>query len=489
MPNGVAFWDFKRGAEVRSRQPIQRGQNSSLTLDAWGTALSVSGTSNLGRAVLPCAGADQPGARDFTAAILFTPTALDGYLAVGRWNSGASPSTCDWLLGAIGSFSGTTTDFSVACGSTVYTASVTAGWLANATYLLVGRRRGTTLTVTRMLVQYMGFPGDLSSMKTGSTTHAGITTINSNASLGLKLGEIDIGAGYNTSMRTSRLALWNRAISDAELLDLYTGRWPAVQSPLRLYFDGGGGGAAAQFSGAASAQADAAAQLTTAIPLSGAAAVVATAAGALVTGIPLSGQASVVSLADGMLTAQITLSGNSLAQAMGAAGITTGIPLAGASAALAESGGSLITQIRLDGSALAQALAGGNLSTIPAGLSGAASAQAIGAGNLLTEIPLTGAAKAYVTAAGGLTTILPLTGAAASVARASGDLTIEVAYTGAALVTALAGGDLTTVIRLDGAALARAAASGSLGGGSGLPAVIHHRVTAKARQWKVTATA
>lgn len=268
------------------------------------------------------------------------------------------------------------------------------------------------------------------------------------------------------------------------------------------------GGPAAELDGDATATATVTGTLTTQIPLSGAAAVITTAAGALSTQIALAGAAATVSSAAGALSASITLSGAALSQALAAAGLTTAIALAGTAAGAAQADGelasgaaqlagaasaaatgiaSLTTQIALSGAALVAALASGDLSATPAGLAGSATAGASAAGALLTQIPLTAAAEASTTAAGGLTTIIQLAAAAASISSATGALLVEFTLSGAALAQALAGGDLTTLIQLDAAAVARAAAFGSLGGGSGVPAILRHLVEAASANWTVEA--
>jgi hypothetical protein len=216
-----ALWSGARWADAVSGRPVGLALTSVAgAVTRMGRALRVSGTGTLNRAILRCAsGADTPGARDFTAIALFRlDSTAGGYAAIGRWNTGASPSTCDWYIGADGTFGGTTTDFAVAAGSTIYKATVSAGWVAGATYLLIGRRRGTTILLDRLSL-------DDRIASSASTTNAGITTINSHSARQLKIGEIDAGASLNADLSLIMGALVPRAITDAEVAELQRNPW------------------------------------------------------------------------------------------------------------------------------------------------------------------------------------------------------------------------------------------------------------------------
>lgn len=415
-----ALWAFSHLADQVSGKPITRAAtaNSRVDLRA-GTHLAVTGTSVANRAVLNCdSGADKPGAGDFTVIHRFVLRSSTGYLSVGRWNTGGTPSSCDWFLGAGNQFgsSGTTSDFLVAVGSAPpYTASVAGGWAVGFEYILVGRRRGTTILVDRY--------NEDGTILSASTTNAGITTINSNSARSLKLGEIDAGATYNAALDSSLVALFPYALTDADLRDLLPNTWALFAPDDDIIWIPGGAGGAAELAGAAIAQASASAALTTSISLAGAALSVATAAGSLTTQISLAGSATAVAGASGELTAQITVAGAAVAEAVAAAGLTTAIALAGAASAEATATGDLTAGTGgLEGAAAAQASVVATLTTSII-LTGAAAALAGGAGTLTTSIPLTAAALAQAIAAGSLSTSIRLAGAAAATATATGDLT------------------------------------------------------------------
>lgn len=207
-----AAWVGSLPFDVVSSLPITRTSSLSVSNNPSGRAYKVAGTSTLGRVVLNCGAADKPGAGDFTAVIRFVPTTVAAPIYVlGRWNTGASPGTNDWLL--LIDLGGTgTTQFMVECGLTVYTASTpVAGIVAGNEYTFVARRKGTTISVFRF-----NSSGD-HSMLTGSTTNAGITTINSNGARSLRLGEIDTAAGLNGDMAASHVGLFPRALTDGEI--------------------------------------------------------------------------------------------------------------------------------------------------------------------------------------------------------------------------------------------------------------------------------
>lgn len=219
-----ALWVGGIRVDLASTRPMSFGTSGSVVNSKAGRAFSATGTANLGRVVFGTdTGADKPGAGDFTVAIWFRLSSIaTGYAAIGRWNTGATPSTSDWYLGAAGTFGGTTIDFTVAVGSSTYTASYSpSGWATGYDYVLVGRRRGTTIYVDRVTV----IDGSIVS---ASTTNAGITTINSNSARALKLGEIDAGAIYNAELTADYVALFPRCISDAELRALW-------QNPSQLF--------------------------------------------------------------------------------------------------------------------------------------------------------------------------------------------------------------------------------------------------------------
>ncbi len=201
-PNSVlssrALWNFGQGARdsVSGAAATLAAGYTSVVATPSGTGMAVSGTGTLGRCVLgSTVSAIAPGTGDFTVFLLFRyDGSSGGYAAIARWNSGGAAATCDWLLGAGNTFSGTTADFEVAVGSTIYTASASsASWTVGKIYLLIGRRSGTTIYVDR-------FDVATRSRVSGTTQNAGITNINYNVSRSTKIGEIDVGTGYNANL-------------------------------------------------------------------------------------------------------------------------------------------------------------------------------------------------------------------------------------------------------------------------------------------------
>lgn len=156
-----------------------------------------------------------PGAGDFTVACLFKTGALQ-YSVIARWNTGGAPGTNCWFLGQ----NGDSGAFSVECGSSTFSASIAgAGMPDGQWFMLVGRRRGTTIYVDK-------FAAD-GTHSSASTTNAGITTINDVPARKLKLGEIDASFAYNSTAKYLFAATWRRALLDAELPLLFANVWQA----------------------------------------------------------------------------------------------------------------------------------------------------------------------------------------------------------------------------------------------------------------------
>lgn len=231
-----ALWSGLNGVDVVSGRAPQLSSLASFYPTTSGMSLKVAGTASLDRAVLNCANADKPGSNDFTVLIRFRFDGNTGaYAALGRWNTGASISTCDWYLGAPATFSTATAAFTVACGSSTYEASVSAAWTVGEEYTMVGVRTGTTLSVYR-LTRSTG------AIVSASTTNAGITTINSNSARKLKLGEIDAGATYNANISAAIVGILPYGASD--VLALLRNPWQLFAPrtiPIPLAAAGGGG--------------------------------------------------------------------------------------------------------------------------------------------------------------------------------------------------------------------------------------------------------
>lgn len=242
-PGVGGLWFGSTWADRVSGRAISGSQIGQRVTTASGhRAISVTGTAALGRAVLNNNGSDRIGGRDFTVMIRFVLQSTSGYAGIGRWDTGATPANCDWSLG--GNQWATEQIFSVAVGSTAYTATTgAAGTSVGSEYTMVGRRRGTTIEVIR----YNLVGGRISgSAVTGSTTNAGITTVNYNSARSLKLGEIDLGATYNSAFDCIAAAIENRAWTDAEIREYAEAPW-LLAAPRRIIIPvsaGAGGGIA-----------------------------------------------------------------------------------------------------------------------------------------------------------------------------------------------------------------------------------------------------
>lgn len=218
-PGVSALWSGASAVDSVGGRTWTRSSLADIVPTQHGLAIKVAGTGSLDRTVLNCDGADKPGAGDFTAVIRFR---FDGngtaYAALGRWNTGLSLSTCDWYLGAPSTFAVATVGFSVACGSSLYTASAAAAWSIGGTYTLIGVRRGTTISVHRL-------DDATNAIARGSTTNVGITTINAISERKLKLGEIDAGKQYNANLSANVIGLLPFAATDAQINELLFNPW------------------------------------------------------------------------------------------------------------------------------------------------------------------------------------------------------------------------------------------------------------------------
>lgn len=209
------LWYGSRGRDAVSERTVTRNASGTITSNLRGKAFSVADIITLDRCVLDAPDASTtPGAGDFTAAVRFVLRGTAGYAAVARWFSGGSPAQSCWFLGANGQFVGTTADFSVAVGSASYTASATGlSWVNGREYLLVGTRVGTTIKVVR-------YDYTAGTWGTASTTNAGITIVNDVSARKVKLGEIDLGSGYNSTLDADFVGIWGRGLTDNEIRQL-----------------------------------------------------------------------------------------------------------------------------------------------------------------------------------------------------------------------------------------------------------------------------
>lgn len=206
-----------------------------------GVGIKVSGLAVADRAILAPAYSKvgEIGARDFTAICRFTLDSTNGYNVFGKWNTGGSPTTCEWLLGAGAGFGGSTADFMIVVGATTYVASITGlSWGVGRTYTIVGRRSGTTISV----ILYDSYTKTISS---ASVTNAGITSVNTQTGRALKLGEIDLGSAYNAEITVDIAATFARTLSDTEINVAISNPWQlfAPRRTRRYISLGAGGGA------------------------------------------------------------------------------------------------------------------------------------------------------------------------------------------------------------------------------------------------------
>ena len=241
--SSIAAWNFANDAEANSG--ILAVRNTSYVSRSVSNGMigaSVSGSAVLDRYVLGHTIQQvNIGSSDFTVCVTFAySTSISAYSVLGRWNTGASASTCDWFLGAPSTFNNSTAGFTVACGSVLYTASCANSWVSENVYTLIGRRRGTTISINV-------YNHSTGTSAYGETTNAGITTVNFNASRKTKLGEIDAGAVYNLTATYYLASTENRSISDAEVIDRasLSKRWQIFAPVNRpIFVDLGAGGPA-----------------------------------------------------------------------------------------------------------------------------------------------------------------------------------------------------------------------------------------------------
>lgn len=217
-----ALWHGSSMADAVTGSLITRSSSASQNTGPSGLYHRVAGTGSLDRLVLQTS-ADNIGAGNFTVLIrtILRGNLSNAYMAVGRWMG--PPSTSDWYLGAGSSFTGSTVDFGVACGTEPIgvSATVPGGWATGVEYTIVGRRLGTTL--------YVDLFSGIALLVSGSYSSGLINTVNYN-SHNLTFGEYKGGgAAYNLDSDTSLLALFPRCLSNAEILAL------AVDSPWHLF--------------------------------------------------------------------------------------------------------------------------------------------------------------------------------------------------------------------------------------------------------------
>lgn len=226
-----AIWNFADDVEPISGLVATTGPNSSRGLNEFGRYVNVTLQANLNRYICKSTrDAIDIGSGDFSVWVKFTYLGyVGGYSIFGRWNTGSTPSTSDWFLGAPSGFSGTSVGFSVATATSIYSASAVGSWVVGKTYTLIGRRKGTTIFVDR-------YCHDDGVWVSGSTTDSGITTINYNSARNTKLGEIDVGKSYNAAANYYLAGTSKQCFSDDGLRELVSNPWQIFKPRTRYLF-------------------------------------------------------------------------------------------------------------------------------------------------------------------------------------------------------------------------------------------------------------
>ncbi|GAB3859981.1 hypothetical protein GCM10028822_37410 [Hymenobacter terrigena] len=155
------------------------------------------------------------GAADFTVEYWVVKKASSsGYsntVPVGKWNTGATPGTNEWMLGMSAGGNDDKPCFWVESGNTIYQCNGTVPLTLNRWHQLVGVRQGSWL--------YLYADGVLQ-----ASTYVGTAAVN-NVGRDLLMGKIL--AGYNVNMRLDEVRIWNVARTAAQVLAAYTNQ-PAL---------------------------------------------------------------------------------------------------------------------------------------------------------------------------------------------------------------------------------------------------------------------
>lgn len=199
---------------------ITFGAGGAMIAGRSGATISVSPWYNTYRAVLDAKGADKIGDGDFSVLLKFTHrnnTSVDA-IVFGRWSLS---STKEWALWTGGT---PVVAFSVVCGGTQYDATATvSSWVDDQDYILIGRRRGTTLYVD-FINQTTG------EIASGSTTNGAITTVDHDPARSLVLGELEGWTWATVDLDVPCAALFPRCLSDQEVKSLLRNPWQLFAS-------------------------------------------------------------------------------------------------------------------------------------------------------------------------------------------------------------------------------------------------------------------
>ena len=169
------------------------------------------------------------GTQSFTAcAWLKQKSANFGWSGAGfnKWNTGASPGTNNWSFGLASDYNVLRPSFTIESSGTFYSVSSSENVTANNWYHVAAVRDGGTLRI------YVN--GALK----GTNSPAGLSSRSITAySQPLYIGKI--GAGYNAFMDAGRSQIYNKALSDAEVLALYNAQKTdfIITNGLQFYID------------------------------------------------------------------------------------------------------------------------------------------------------------------------------------------------------------------------------------------------------------
>lgn len=206
----------------------------------FGAVVGASGVAALSRVSFGRPAASEPGTRDFTVASLWRcDNKRSGFSVVSKWNTGASPTTCDWALGSNGAGLGNPSAFSIAVGGTTYSATIAISGIDLPVngyhYLWVGRRRGARLWLDTFCFETGRFLHSTASGSAGA--------VNANSARAVDLGEIDLGAAYSADVSYAWVAMDLAKWSDEQVDGLARDPMSVFQRRRRLFVVSAGGAA------------------------------------------------------------------------------------------------------------------------------------------------------------------------------------------------------------------------------------------------------
>jgi len=147
------------------------------------------------------------GAGDFTVECWIkkqaSSSAFSNIAGVGKWNTGATPGSNEWILTLSSGGNNNIPNFTVEVGNVRYSATATTDLTIGIWYHIAGVREGTSIKIY------------INGVLEGTTTDAGITNIN-NVGRTLVLGKID-GQANTTNMEMDELRIWSKARTITEI--------------------------------------------------------------------------------------------------------------------------------------------------------------------------------------------------------------------------------------------------------------------------------